>query len=164
MLYRKTTFLVGMALTAAMLMITATASAQPTEVTVSGGQTSVDVAPGRVWFTGVILHVRGRIISVTLTGDIAGTATQILDFNINTVTSEGDLRGSVEFTGTLVGVGAGELRGTFAGDISAGVFSVESFGHGTFGGNVAHSRVTTTGVFGSAIATYDGTVRFPNGE
>ena len=164
MLYRKTTFLVGMALTAAMLMVTATASAQATEVSVSGGQTTVGVLdPGTSWVDAEgITHVRGLTLEVAFTGDLVGTVIQHLNYNIDQF-GNGDLHGSASFTGTLFGV-AGALSGRFAGDLSGGVFSVESIGAGTIGGAKAHSRVITTGVLGSGVATYDGTVRFPHGE
>ncbi len=164
MFNRTTTFLVGMALAVAMLTVPATASAQATEVSVSGGQTTVGVIdPGREWVdTEGITHVRGLVLRVAFTGDLEGEVIQNLSYNMDPF-GNGDLHGSADFTGTLFGV-AGALSGRFAGDISGGVFTVESVGAGTIGGAKAHSRVTTTGVLGSGVATYDGTIRFPQGE
>ncbi len=176
MLYRKTNFLVGMTLIAAMLMVTGTASAQAEEVEVSGGQTSEDIFAGISWIDeDGILHVRGRIICVELTGNLRGEAIQILDFNLNLATLEGDLHGSALFTGELfddddVLIGAVELAGRFAGDIMRvgddpffPLFSVESIAHGTVDGAQTHSRLTTTGILGSQVATYAGTLLFPHG-
>ena len=163
-MYRKTNFLVGMALTAAMLMVPMNASAQATVVSVSGGQMTVGVLdPGTSWVDDDgVTHVRGLTLEVAFTGDIVGSAIQHLDYNIDPF-GNGDLHGSVEFTGTLFGVAA-ELGGRFAGDISGGVFMAESIGHGTVGGAQAQSRLTTTGVLGSGVATYTGTFSFPHGQ
>ena len=164
MLYRKTNILVGLTLTAAVLMITATASAQATEVKVSGGQLTVGVIdPGTSWVDeDGTTHVRGVILRVSFSGDLVGIVIQHLNYNIDPF-GNGDLHGSAEFKGTLSGV-AGELAGRFAGDISGGVFTVESIGRGTIGDAKAHSRVTTTGVLGSGKARYTGTIRFPQGQ
>ena len=61
MLYRKTNFLVGMTLTAAMLLVTGIASAKAEEVEVSGFQTTAGIIdPGTSWVDDEgILHVRG---------------------------------------------------------------------------------------------------------
>ncbi len=164
MLYRKTNFLVGMILTAAMLLVTGTASAQATEVPVSGGQMTVGVIdPGTSWVDDEgITHVRGLILEVSFTGDIQGSAIQGLNYNIDPA-GNGDLHGFAAFEGTILGDEA-MLAGRFAGDISGGVFSAESVGHGTIGGAQAHSRLITIGVLGSGVAEYAGTIHFPHGQ
>ena len=164
MLQRKTNILAGMTLTAALLLVTGTASGAATEVAVSGGQMTVGVLdPGTSWVDAEgITHVRGLILEVSFSGDLVGTVIQRLNYNIDPF-GNGDLHGSAEFEGTLSGV-AGELAGRFAGDITGGVFSADSVGLGTIGGAKAQSRVTTTGVLGSGIATYTGTILFPQGE
>ena len=164
MLYRKTNILASMTLTLAVLMVTGAALGAATEVAVSGGQMTVGVLdPGISWIDEEgITHVRGLILRVSFSGDIEGIAIQHLDYNIDPF-GNGDLHGSVEFEGTLFGVAA-ELTGRFAGDISAGVFSAESIGHGTVGGAQAQSRLTTTGVLGSGVATYAGTFLFPQDQ
>ena len=164
MLYRKTNFLVGMILTAAMLLVTATASAQAEEVEVCGEQFTTGVIdPGTAWVDDEgITHVRGLILAVAFFGDIVGTATQHLDYNIDPF-GNGDLHGTAVFMGTIFGDEA-MLSGRFAGDISGGVFSADSIGHGTIGGAQAKSSLTTTGVLGSGVATYDGTILFPHGQ
>ena len=164
MLQRKTNILTSITLTAAVLLVTGLASGAATEVAVSGGQMTVAVIdPGRSWVDGEgITHVRGVILEVTFSGDLEGTVTQHLNYNIDPA-GNGDLHGSAEFEGTLSGV-AGELAGRFAGDISAGVFSADSVGLGTIGGAKAQSRVTTTGVLGSGVATYTGRILFPQGQ
>ena len=161
MLYRKTKFLAGMILTAAMLLATGIALGAATEVPVSGGQFTVGVLdPGTSWTDEEgITHVRGLILEVSFTGDIQGSAIQGLNYNIDPF-GNGDLYGTALFTGTIFGDEA-TLSGRFAGDISAGVFSADSIGHGTIGGAQAHSFLTTTGILGSGVATYDGTVRMP---
>ncbi len=165
MLYRKTNILVSMTLSAAVLLVTGTASGAAIEVPVSGGQMTVGVLdPGTSWVDEEgITHVRGQILFLELTGDLEGFVIQILDFNIDFATGNGDLHGSALFVGTLNGVGAGELSGHFAGDVSGFFFSAESSAHGNFGGHKAHSHVTTTGLLGSGFATYTGTVLFPHG-
>ncbi len=165
MLYRKTNILAGMTLTAAVLMVTAIAWAQATEVEVCGGQMTVGVIdPGKSWVDDEgITHVRGVILEVAFSGDLEGFVIQHLNYNIDPF-GDGDLYGSAEFEGTLEGVGAGELAGRFAGDITGGVFSADSVGHGTLADNQAHSRVTTTGVLGSGVATYTGRILFPQGQ
>ncbi len=164
MLYRKINFLVGMTLTAAMLLVAGTASAQATEVPVSGGQmTGGVIDPGTSWVDDEgITHVRGLILEVSLSGDIEGSAIQGLNYNIDPF-GNGDLHGFAVFTGTVFGDDA-VLAGRFAGDISGGVFSGDSVGHGTVGGAQAQSRLTTIGVLGSGVATYDGTILFPHGQ
>ena len=168
MLYRKTNFLVGMTLTVAVLLVTGTASGAATEVSVSGGQTTVCTAvcdPGTSWVDEEgITHVRGQILRLELTGDLTGVIIQRIDFNLDFATGNGDLHGSAEFVGTLVGVpGVLALAGRFDGDISGFLFSAESIGLGTLGGAKAQSRLTTTGFFGSGVATYTGRVLFPQG-
>ncbi len=164
MLYRKTNFLVGMTLTAVMLLVTATVSAQATEVPVSGGQLTVGVIdPGTSWVDDDgITHVRGVILEVSFSGDIVGSAIQSLNYNIDPF-GNGDLYGTAVFVGTILGDGA-MLAGRFAGDINGGVFSADSIGHGFIGGARAHSRLTTTGILGSGVATYAGTVHSPQGQ
>ncbi len=122
------------------------------------------IDPGTSWVDDEgVLHVRGVILEVAFSGDLEGSAIQHLDYNIDPF-GNGDLHGSAEFEGTLSGVGAGELAGRFAGDITGGVFSADSVGHGTLADNQAQSRLTTTGVLGSGVATYDGTILFPRGR
>ena len=164
MLYRKMNFLVGMTLTAAMLLITGTALGAATSVAVSGGQMTVGIIdPGTSWVDDEgITHVRGLILEVSFTGDIEGSAIQGLNYNMDAM-GNGDLHGTAEFEGTIFGDEAA-LAGRFAGDISGGVFSADSIGHGTIGGAQAQSRLTTTGVLGSGVATYDGTILFPHGQ
>lgn len=169
MLYRKTNFLVGMILTAAMLMVTGTASAQAEEVPVFGGQTTecvdnpiCDPGTSRTDEEG-ITHVRGQILFLELTGDLEGFVIQIIDFNIDFATGNGDLHGSALFVGTLKGV-EGVLAGHFDSDVSGFFFSAESSAHGTFGGAAAHSNLTTSGFFGTGVADYAGTVLFPHGQ
>ncbi len=164
MLYRKTSILASITLIAAVLMVTGTASGAATEVAVSGGQMTVAVLdPGTTWVDEEgITHVRGLILKVSFSGDIEGSAIQGLNYNIDPF-GNGDLHGTAEFEGTIFGDEA-MLAGRFAGDISGGVFSADSIGHGTIGGAKAHSRVTTTGVLGSGVATYDGTILFPRGQ
>ncbi len=164
MLYRKTNILVGMTLTAAMLLVTGTASARAIEVPVSGGQLTVGVIdPGASWVDDEgITHVRGLILEVSFSGDIEGSAIQVLNFNMDP-DGNGDLHGTAVFVGTIFSDEA-MLAGRFAGDISGGVFSADSIGHGTIGGARAHSRLTTTGVLGSGVATYDGTILFPHDQ
>ncbi len=163
MLYRKTNFLVGMTLTAVMLLVTGTALGAATQVPVSGGQMTVGVIdPGTSWVDDDgITHVRGLILEVSFTGDIEGSAIQGLNYNIDPF-GNGDLHGTAVFTGTVFGDEAA-LDGRFAGDISGGVFSADSIGHGTIGGAKAQSRLTTTGVLGSGVATYAGSNLFPRG-
>lgn len=169
MLYRKTHFFMSMILTAVVLLVTGTASAQADEVAVAGGQFTVAVLdPGTSWVDEEgILHVRGLILSVLLVGSFEGLATQHLDYNLDLATGNGDLHGSAEFEGTLNGV-AGVLAGHFAGDITGTIdgplFSADSIAHGNFGGAQAHSRLTTTGILGSGVASYTGTVLFPQGQ
>ncbi|MCH8274092.1 MAG: hypothetical protein IH851_04820 [Armatimonadetes bacterium] len=165
MVYRKTNFHMSITLAAAMLLVTATASFQATTVPVAGDQFTLAVLdPGRSWVDEEgITHVRGLILEVAFIGDLVGTVIQHLNYNIDPF-GDGDLHGSAEFDGALIGVGAGALVGRFAGDISGGVFTVESIGRGTLGGARAHSRVTTTGVLGSGVAMYTGIVRFPQGQ
>ncbi len=164
MLYGKTNILVNMTLTAAVLLVTGTASGAATKVPVSGGQITVGVLdPGTSWVDEEgITHVRGLILVVSFSGDIQGSAIQGLNYNIDPF-GNGDLHGTAVFEGTVFGDDA-MLSGRFAGDISGGVFSADSIGRGTIGGAKAQSRVTTTGVLGSGIATYTGTVLFPQGE
>ncbi len=164
MLYRKTNILVGVTLTAAVLLVTAIAWAQATEVPVSGGQTTDGIIdPGTSWVDDEgITHVRGVILEVSFSGDIEGSAIQGLKYNIDPF-GNGDLHGTAVFVGTIFGDEA-MLDGRFAGDISGGVFSADSVGHGTIGGAQAQSRLTTTGVLGSGVATYDGTILFPQGQ
>lgn len=164
MLCRKINFLVGMTLTAVMLLVTATVLAQATEAPVSGGQLTVGVIdPGTSWVDDEgITHVRDLIIEVSFTGDIEGSAIQGLNYNIDPF-GNGDLHGTAVFVGTIFGDGA-MLAGRFAGDISGGVFSADSIGHGLIAGARAHSRLTTTGVLGSGVATYAGTIQFPHGQ
>ncbi len=161
MLFRKTNILVSMTLTAVVLLVTGTASGAATEVPASGGQLTVGVIdPGTSWVDEEgITHVRGLILEVSFSGDIQGSAIQGLNYNIDAF-GNGDLHGTAEFVGTIFGDEAA-LEGRFAGDISGGVFSADSIGHGLIGGARAHSRLTTTGVLGSGVATYDGTVLFP---
>lgn len=164
MLYRKTNFLVGMILTAAMLLATGIAWGAATEVPVSGGQMTVLVLdPGITWTDEEgITHVRGLILEVSFSGDIEGSAIQGLNYNIDPF-GNGDLHGTAVFMGCIFGDEA-MLSGRFAGDISGGVFSADSIGHGTIGGAKAKSSLTTTGVLGSGVATYDGTILFPHGQ
>ena len=164
MLYRKTNFLVGMILTAAMLLVTGIALAAAIEVPVSGDQFTVGVTdPGTSWIDDDgITHVRDLILEVSFFGDIEGSAIQGLNYNID-VFGNGDLHGTAVFDGTIFGDEA-MLDGRFAGDISGGVFSADSIGHGLIGGARAHSRLTTTGVLGSGVATYAGTIQFPHGQ
>ncbi len=164
MLYRKTNILVSMTLSAAVLLVTGTASGAAIEMPVSGGQMTVGVIdPGTSWVDDEgITHVRGLILEVSFSGDIEGSAIQGLNYNIDAF-GNGDLHGTAEFEGTIFGDEAA-LDGRFAGDISGGVFSADSIGHGTIGGARAHSRLTTTGVLGSGVATYDGTILFPHGQ
>jgi len=164
MLYRKTNILVSMTLTAAVLLVTGTASGAAIEMPVAGGQTTAGVLdPGRSWVDDEgILHVRGLILVVSFTGDIEGSAIQGLNYNIDPF-GNGDLHGTAVFVGTVFGDEAA-LEGRFAGDISGGVFSADSIGHGTIGGAQAQSRLTTTGVLGSGVATYAGSILFPRGR
>ena len=164
MLYRKMNFLVGMIVTAAMLLVTATASAQATEAPVSGGQLTVGVIdPGTTWVDEEgITHVRDLILEVSFSGDIEGSAIQSLNYNIDPF-GNGDLHGTAVFVGTIFG-DAAMLAGRFAGGIGGGVFLADSVGHGTIGGARAHSRLTTTGILGSGVATYAGIVHFPHGQ
>ena len=164
MLYRRTNFLVGMTLIAAMLLITAIALGAATKVPVSGGQFTVGVLdPGTNWVDeDGITHVRDLILEVSFTGDIEGSAIQGLNYNIDPF-GNGDLHGTAVFEGTIFG-DAAMLSGRFAGDISGGVFSADSIGHGTIGDARAQSRLTTTGVLGSGVATYTGIIRFPHGQ
>ena len=166
MLYGKTNILVNMTLTAAVLLVTgtaSTASAAATKVPVSGGQMTVGVIdPGTSWVDEEgITHVRGLILEVSFTGHIAGSAIQALNYNIDPF-GNGDLHGSAVFVGTVFGDEAA-LEGRFAGDINGGVFSADSIGRGTIGGARAQSRLTTTGVLGSGVATYAGSILFPRG-
>ena len=164
MLQRKINILASITLTAAVLMGTGTASGAATELPVSGGQMTVGVLdPGTSWVDGEgITHVRGLILEVSFSGDIEGNAIQGLNYNIDPF-GNGDLHGTAEFEGTIFGDDA-MLSGRFAGDISGGVFSADSIGHGTIAGARAQSRLTTTGVLGSGVATYDGTILFPQGR
>ena len=164
MLYRKTNFLMGMTLIAAILLVTGIALAAATEVPVSGGQVTVGVLdPGTSWVDDDgITHVRDLILEVSFSGDIQGSAIQGLNYNIDPF-GNGDLHGTAVFMGTIFGDEA-MLSGRFAGDISAGVVSADSIGHGTIGGAQAQSRLTTTGVLGSGVATYAGTILFPQGQ
>lgn len=164
MLYRKTNILASMTLTVAVLMVTGAALGAATEVAVSGGQMTVGVLdPGISWIDEEgITHVRGLILCVSFSGDIDGDAIQALNYNMDAF-GNGDLHGTAVFVGTVFGDEA-ELEGRFAGDISGGVFSADSIGHGTVGGAQAQSRLTTTGVLGSGIATYTGTFLFPQGQ
>lgn len=165
MLQRKTNFLMGMILTAAMLLVTGIAlAAQATEVPASGGQVTVGVLdPGTSWVDDEgITHVRDLILEVSFSGDIQGSAIQGLNYNIDPF-GNGDLHGTAVFVGTIFGDEA-MLDGRFAGDISGGVFSADSIGHGTIGGALAHSRLTTIGVLGSGVADYAGTILFPQGQ
>jgi hypothetical protein len=164
MLNRKINFLVGVTLTAAMLLITGTALGAATTAAVSGGQMTVGVLdPGTSWVDDDgITHVRGLILEVSFTGDIEGSAIQGLNYNVDPF-GNGDLHGTADFVGTIFGDEAA-LDGRFAGDISGGVFSADSIGHGTIGGARAQSRLTTTGALGSGVASYAGTIRFPHGQ
>jgi hypothetical protein len=164
MLHRKTNFLVSMTLTAAMLLVPGTALGAATVVEVSGEQFTVGILdPGTEWTDDEgITHVRGLILDVSFTGDIAGSVTQVLNYNMD-ASGNGDLYGSAEFEGTVFGEEA-VLTGRFSGDISGGVYSGDSIGHGTIGGALAHSRLTTTGVLGSGYGTYTGTIQFPHGQ
>ena len=163
MFYRKTNLLMSMVLTAAMLLVTGIAWGAATVVDVSGEQFTVGIIdPGTIWVDDEgITHVRGLILEVSFTGDIQGSAIQGLNYNIDAF-GNGDLHGTAVFVGTIFGDDA-SLGGRFAGDISGGVFSADSIGHGTIGGDQAHSRLTTTGVLGSGYATYEGTILFPHG-
>ena len=95
MLYRKTNFLVGMILTAAMLLATGIAWGAATEVPVSGGQMTVLVLdPGTSWVDDDgITHVRDLILEVSFSGDIQGSAIQGLNYNIDPF-GNGDLHGT----------------------------------------------------------------------
>ena len=104
MLYRKTNVLVSMTLTAAMLLVTGTASGAATKVPVSGGQLTVGVIdPGTSWVDDAgITHVRGLILEVSFSGDIEGSAIQGLNYNIDPF-GNGDLHGTAVFVGTIFG-------------------------------------------------------------
>ncbi len=164
MFHRKRNLLMSMILTAAMLLVTGIALAAATEIAVSGDQFTVAVLdPGTSWIDDEgITHVRDVILEVSFTGDIQGSAIQGLNYNIDPF-GDGDLHGTAVFVGTIFGDEAA-LGGRFAGDISGGVFSADSIGHGTIGGAQAQSRLTTTGVLGSGVATYAGTILFPHGQ
>ena len=163
MLQPKTNILASMTLTVAVLMVTGAAAGAATEVAVSGGQLTVGVIdPGTSWLDAEgITHVRGLILEVSFSGDIEGSAIQGLNYNIDPF-GNGDLHGTAVFVGTIFG-GEAMLSGRFAGDISGGVFSADSIGRGTIGGARAQSRLTTTGVLGSGVATYAGSILFPRG-
>ncbi len=133
-------------------------------VEVSGEQFNVGIIdPGTSWVDDEgVTHVRGLILEVAFLGDIVGTVIQGLNYNMDPF-GDGDLHGSAEFEGTVFGEEA-VLTGRFSGDISGGVYSGDSIGHGTIGGDRAHSRLTTTGVLGSGYGTYTGTILFPRGQ
>ncbi len=164
MLYRKMNFLVGMTLIAAMLLVTGIAWGAATVVEVSGEQFTVGIIdPGTEWTDDEgITHVRGLILEVSFTGDIVGTVIQGLNYNMDAF-GNGDLHGTADFVGTVFGEEA-VLTGRFSGDISGGVYSGDSIGHGTIGGARAHSRLTTIGVLGSGFGIYTGTIQFPHGQ
>lgn len=164
MLQRKTNILKSITLAATVLLVTGIASGAASEEPVSGGQTTVAVIdPGTAWVDDQgVTHVRNLILEVSFSGDIEGSAIQGLNYNMDPY-GNGDLHGTAVFEGDIFGDEA-MLSGRFAGDISGGVFSADSIGHGTIGGARAQSRLTTTGVLGSGVASYSGRILFPQGR
>jgi hypothetical protein len=167
--YPKSIACAGVLAVCACLLV-GTADGKSLEVPFSIDTTvELDLSQATIWVDDQgIQHVRGAMYYETIVGEaggvpIGGMNIGEMNWNIDTVTGDGDAHAFSTFEGTW-----GNLVGTFSGvgdfDINAGIYDATFTWHG--GGDFASMRVigSATGVFGAPQNHSDGIVHLPHGE
>lgn len=107
----------------------ARAGAERTEITALDATCSI--TPGVQWISGSVLHVRNEVdIKRTVSSDplVNGTNTVLTNYDIDLNTGSGGGWGTFVFRPDQVN---GTWKGSFAGPLTAGVFSSRGVGKGT---------------------------------
>ena len=116
-------------------------------------------APGRMWVSGGIVHVRDLVLVGPVSGDITGTITTVARLDVAQATGDGTVSGTFTISGA-----AGGWEGSFHGNFDGGVFSDRLIGRGTganegqiLRGSIAQTAPTTN------VVQLTGTILNPGG-
>ncbi len=148
----------------ALILLTPTlvqAQAMKTPFTATQTQTGSGM-PERFWVDDDgVAHGRRHPFTFELTGDISGTASSTISWNIDLATGDGDLHGSVVLDVTWDGR-SGTFVGRFSGTFTSWFSSWESVAHGT--GVFEGMKMFRTGTpAGPGVWTVDGMILSPRG-
>ena len=108
-----------------------------------------------------IVHMRGVVTEQQVVGDLVGVQIITFDANFDPITGDGDVHGSLEFTGTALGL-TGTFEGKFDGPLVGGVFFFSIIGHGS--GDFDGMKEMLTGqTIAPDIFSYAGRILSPQG-
>ncbi|MBI1925232.1 hypothetical protein HYR99_13405 [Candidatus Poribacteria bacterium] len=164
---RSILFVLSLLVIGLMVSLQGTLLATATETPVSGSGTVnlTPIDPGESWDDDEgVRHVRNRVLKGTITGDIEGEFTLVLNANISLTTGNGDSHGTITIV-TADGTWEGSFSGVFVKNLHSAEFVCQ--GSGGLDGMKLHltsQQFVPCVVPGSNCFNYEGSILDPHGE